>query len=44
MNRENVTVLAIWIGLCCIPVVGPSLSSLYFVYRVLRSMVIEENE
>jgi hypothetical protein len=42
MTREKAIVLAIWIGLCLIPEVGPSLSDLYVVWRFFRSVVIDE--
>lgn len=42
MNLKAIKIIAVWIGLCLIPTVGPTLSSLWFVFWLFFSVASSE--
>lgn len=42
MNLKAIKIIAVWVGLCLIPTVGPTLSSLWFIFWMFFSVGSEE--
>ena len=42
MNKKALAIIAVWVGLCFIPTMGPTLSSMWFMFWLFFSITNEE--